>query len=111
MVAESWDRFEDIPQPIQFLVRLMQDHNFGRIKGLHVEFGMPRFDPKPVIVRELKCGGGKGPRSEKDLPDFSLTDQIVDLIDSMEKMGKGVIRFIEVRHGLPFRVAIVERAK
>ena len=92
------------------LVEIMQRINFGRIEGLAVRGGAPAFDPRPRIVREVKFGGENGPRPEGTKVDFSLKAQVRELFAQMEAMGDGVIRSLEVKHGLPFRMTIEEDA-
>ena len=106
MRNEPQGRFEDLPPSTQKLVRLMQDINFGRIENLIIKGVEPVWDPGPIVIREFKCGKAKDPRPEASLTDFSLSAETVDLVETMKRLGQGVIRYIEVRHGLPFRVAI-----
>jgi len=92
------------------LVELMQGINFGRVERLAVRGGAPVFDPPPRVVREIKFGAENGPRPEGTKVDFSLKAQVRELFAQMEAMGDGVIRSLEVKHGLPFRMTIEEDA-
>ena len=92
------------------LVELMQRLSFGRVEGLAVADGAPVFAPPPRIVREVKFGAENGPRPEMAKADFALKAQVRELFAQMEAMGTGVIRTIEIKHGLPFRMTVEEDA-
>ena len=86
----------------------MQGLNFGRIEGLVVRDGEPDFDPPPRIVREVKFCAENGPRPETAKADFALKKEVIELLDLLSNIGNGVIRFLEVKRGLPFRMTIEE---
>ena len=88
------------------LVELMQGINFGRIEGLSVRAGVPVLDPPPRVVHEIKFGGENGSRPEAARQDFALKAQVRELFAQMQAMGDGVIRCLEVKHGLPFRMTV-----
>lgn len=90
------------------LVEVMQGINFGRLEGLAVRRGEPVLDPPPRVVREIKFSGENGPRPEADKQDFALKAQVRDLFAQMEAMGDGIIRCLEVKHGLPFKMTVEE---
>jgi len=90
------------------LLSLMQEMNFGRIEGLAVVDGNPVFDPPPRIVRQVKFCSENGPRREKNLNDFHLKEQVVELFDAIARMGSGTVESIEVKHGLPFLMNLEE---
>lgn len=92
------------------LLELMQHINFGRIENLVVRDGQPVFDPPPRIVRELKFGGENGPRPELEAADFLLKQQVVEFFAFLDRQRNGVIDVLEVKHGLPFRMIVEDRA-
>jgi hypothetical protein len=92
------------------LVELLQQLNFGRVKGLSVLDGDPVFDPPPRVVREVKFGGENGPRPEAAASDFPLKSQVVELFQHFDEIGDGTIDVLEVKHGLPFRMVVAEAA-
>jgi len=92
------------------LVEIMQSLNFGRIEDLPVHAGQPVLAPPPRVIREVKFGGDNGPRLEVANDDFELKAQVRELFAQMKVMGNGVIRCLEVKHGLPFRMTIEENA-
>lgn len=99
-----------LPVPRQRLVELMQHVNFGRVEGLVVADRQPVLDPPPRIVREIKFGGENGPRPEASIEDFTLKSQVLELFRSFDELGDGVIECLEIKHGLPFRMAVEDAA-
>lgn len=91
-------------------IELMQRVNFGRIEGLAIRSGEPALDPPPTVVREHKFAGENGPRPELKIDDFLLKRQVVELFDYFDELQDGVIDVIEIKHGLPFRMAVREVA-
>lgn len=91
------------------LVELMQEINFGRIEGLRIVDGEPEATPTR-IVREVKFGGENGTRPERDVPDFALKAQVVELLRSLDAIGDGTVDLIEIKHGLPFRMLVADSA-
>jgi len=88
------------------LVELMQRVNFGRIEQLVIADGEPVLDPPPRIIREIKFGGENGPRPEAGIEDFALKAQVVELFHTFDDLRDGVIEVLEIKHGLPFRMAV-----
>ena len=97
-----------LSRPKTKLIEWMQRINFGRIEGLVVRGGEPVFDPPPRVVREVKFGAENGPRPEVAKADFALKAQVRELLAQLEAMGDGVVRCIEVKHGLPFKMTVEE---
>jgi len=102
--------WQDLTGAQRRIVRLMQRINFGRIEALAVKHGEPVFDPPPRIVRQVKFGADNGARPEAAKEDFALKAQVCDLFAELEGMSDGVIRSLEVKHGLPFKMAVEEDA-
>jgi len=92
------------------LVKLMQRINHGCIKELVVREGEPVLDPPPRVIRSVKFGGENGARPESAKGDFVLKEQVLDLFEWMKSMQNGVIRHLEIKHGLPFRMDVEEDA-
>lgn len=100
------DRFRDLPEPCQRLLRLMQDTNFGRIT-FHVRGGEPDLGRPWRTRRTVKLPGGEnGPRLETDLTDFELCQEQTALLNTLSHIRDGACVTVEVRHGLPFLVEI-----
>ena len=90
------------------LLELMQRLNFGFVESLAFRDGQPVFSPPPRLVREVKFGADNGPRPEADQRDFTLKARVLDLFAHLEALGSGVIRRLEVKHGLPFLMTVEE---
>ena len=97
------------PARRQLLLRL-QTLNFGRIENLRLQDGEPVLDPPPRVVREIKFGGDNSPRPEADLRDFQLKAQVIELFRHFDRIQNGVVRLIEIKHGLPFKMNVEEAA-
>jgi len=97
------EHFEDLSHPWRGLILLMQEMNFGRFENLPFKHGQPDMeDPDFKTVTEFKFGGKNGPREEAMLTQYHLKKPIVELIDTLESIGDGMIRTLVVKNGLPF---------
>ena len=94
----------------QSIVELMQSINYGRIENLVVRHGEAVLDPPPRVVREIKFCAENGARPESARHDFTLKSQVLELFAHMEAMGNGVIKCLEIKHGLPFGMTVEEDA-
>ncbi len=99
-------RKTDLTGPRRRLVALMQAIDFGQIKKLVVRDGEPDFHPSPRVVRKIKIGSPDAPRAETELVDFALKSEVEELFRYMDQLGTGIIRAIEIRHGLPFSMEV-----
>ncbi len=100
----------DLNFPQQKLIELMQQINFGRISNIPVVGGNPELTADTIIEREIKLGGQNGKRPELEKDDFTLKQEVLTLIEHLTGMGDGVIRHLEIKHGLPFLIRIEDRA-
>ena len=98
----------DLSREGQTLVEQMQRINFGRIEHLPVRDGQPVWADQSRVIRKVKLGGENAPRAESGYDDFELKRQVVDLFDQLERIGDGLIRSLEIKHGLPFAMDIEE---
>jgi hypothetical protein len=92
------------------LLESLQQLYFGRIENLVIQNGQPIFEPMPRVVREHKFGGENGPSPESTAADFLLKAQVVELFELFDGLRDGILDVLEVKHGLPFRVFVVEVA-
>ena len=90
-----------LPPSCQHLVEEMQRIGFGNINELHVRGGLPVFDPKPRIIREILFTGAPTGRSRAIAADFNLKPEVVELFGILAKIGDGMILSLTVRDGLP----------
>jgi hypothetical protein len=86
----------------------MQEINFGKIEKLLVQGGEPVLNPAPKIIKEIKFGGENGPKRELEVEDFALKAQVVELFSYLTVLDNAVVASIDIRHGLPFRMNVVE---
>jgi len=98
----------DLSREGQTLVEQMQRINFGRIEHLPVRGGQPVWADQSRVIRKVKLGGENTPRTESGYGDFELKRQVVDLFDQLERIGDGLIRSLEIKHGLPFVMDVEE---
>jgi hypothetical protein len=95
-----------LSEPQCRLIELLQSLNFGRVEALHVRNGVPVFEPRPRVIQTLKMGGHNAPREEVSLKDFWLKEPVIDLLQTIAKIGEGEVITITVMHGLPQIVEI-----
>ncbi len=97
-----------LSEPQRHLVDRMTRLNFGRIEDLMVRNGLPVFEPKPKVVRDIKLGSDSTVRPNVPRPDFELKPQVVDLFVQLSELGDGLVECLEVKNGLPFRLVVQE---
>lgn len=88
-------------------VEFLQTVNFGRVESLRIEYGEPILDPPPKTIIEFKFLGENGPRPELAAADFALKSSVVELFRHFDRIRDGRIDVLEVKHGLPFRMMLV----
>ena len=92
--------------PRRRLLEIMQRLNFGRIDDLEIRNGDPVFNPVPRIVQDIKLGGENSQRPELRNADFVLKSEVAEFFDHLSRLGNGSVESIEVKYGLPFKLAI-----
>ena len=83
---------------------MMQALHFGWIEELRIRDSQPVLDPGPKVIREVKLGARSRTRAPAD--EVVAKRQVQELLDTMDQIGDGVIKRVEVRHGLPFRLIL-----
>jgi hypothetical protein len=94
----------------QFLIETLQRINFGRLENLRFKAGEPILDETSKIFREHKFGSENGPRPESTKIDFALKKQLAELFRYFDDRRDGIVESLEVKHGLPFRMVVIETA-
>ncbi|QDV62499.1 hypothetical protein [Crateriforma conspicua] len=94
----------------QLLVETLQRVNFGRLEHIRFRSGQPELHDDSKIVREHKFSAENGPRPESDKSDFTLKRPLVELFQYFDQRVDGEIDVLEVKHGLPFRMIVIEPA-
>jgi hypothetical protein len=90
----------------RWLVNVMRVQQSGFIEKLRVEGGQPGPDRNLKVVRVARLGTNRGgtPVPVEASGDFELKRATGDLFDEFARIGNGVVRRLEFRYGLPFRV-------
>ena len=60
----------------------------------------------PVMVRDIKLNSDEEPRPELAMVDFVVSSEILRLVRTLDGIGSGTIRCIEVRSGVPRRILL-----
>jgi hypothetical protein len=110
MSVSSIVRKQDLSAARRRLLELCQRLNFGRIENFEVRGGEPHATPNTRVLRECRFPGDNGPRPEAGRSDFALKAQVTELFAEFDRVGNGKVDWIEIRHGLPFRIVFVEDA-
>ena len=100
-------RKSELSEGFTKLLELMQRINFGRIEGLLMQDGQPIFDPPPAWVQSIKFSADNTSRPEIPMPDFDLRHEVLELFALLARPGVSV-RFVDIKHGLPFRAEVGE---
>jgi hypothetical protein len=104
-------RFSNLSPLRQGLVRLCQSMNYGDITNLAVRECEPiLYDPKCVVLVDVKLDSEQLPRREADQSDFVLSTEVVRLMALLDRIQDGKISRLEVRAGIPRRVIWENRA-
>ena len=93
--------------PCRRLVALLTSIGFGRIEQLTIRGGEPIFDDALRVIRTIKIAGTRQPALRPD-GDPALRREPLDLIALIQRVGDGVLSRIEIAHGLPLFVEVVE---
>ena len=99
-------RFQQLSAPRQYLVRLCQLINFGRIEDLELRRGEPVFSPAPQVFIDVRLDLEDVARPEQGLPDFAIPEEMRRLLARLDAIQDGNIERIEVRAGIPRRLIV-----
>jgi hypothetical protein len=102
-------QFSQLSAERQLLVRLCQRINYGVIQKLTVYAGEPILTPAPTVLVDVKLDGNEPERSELQLSDFALRDEVIRLMRELDALGHGAIERIDVRAGVPRRIVLESR--
>jgi len=91
------------------LAAAMQQLEFGRIESMRIFNGEVVLDPWPLTVRTVKFGSEHQPVHQFEPGEFQLKRQVVELFKYVRGVRDGEILCLEVRHGLPFAMEVLER--
>jgi hypothetical protein len=88
------------------LLELCQKVNFGRIELIPVRGGQPVLEPTPAVAKEVKFASENEPREDLKRQEFLRRRQVQDLFHQLDQLGDGVIEYLEVKHGTPFKMVV-----
>jgi hypothetical protein len=94
----------------QLFLETLQQINFGRIERIRFRDGQPELSDESRIVREHKFMGENGPHRESKNNDFPIKRPLSELFRYFDQQVNGEIESLEIKHGLPFRMIVVEFA-
>jgi hypothetical protein len=94
--------FGDLNDNQRSLVRLMHEHQFGRVENLAVRAGQPVINPNVKIVRVSKLGTLSLRPELAGSEDSELKAPMRELFDELDRLHNGTVVLLEFRHGLPF---------
>ena len=92
------------------LLAICREIHFGRIEEFDIRAGEPILDPPPQVVREIKFSGENQTPSKQD-GEIQLRNQTVDLFAWFDQLRDCHVRYLEVKHGLPFKMNILHEAQ
>jgi hypothetical protein len=90
------------------LVDLIRSVHFGRVENLPVRAGEPVFDGSPRVVHTLKVSGASHERRAAEREERLATAAISELLDQIGRASDGLIRRIEIAHGVPLFAELEE---
>lgn len=99
-------KLSELSPPRRVLVRAMQALNYGSILNLNVVKGEISFDPKPVVLIDVRLDEDVSTRPERALDDFTLSSEVSRLLGQIDALQNGTIERIVVHAGLPRRVTL-----
>jgi hypothetical protein len=105
--AERALRFSELSLPRQRLVRICQMLNYGSIRRLEIKHGEPVFEPPPLLAVDLKLDRVGQARTEVELQDFLLRDELLRLMHHFDHLPNTTVELLEVYVGIPRRVVFI----
>ncbi len=90
------------------LVELMQEINYGRIKGLEVRNCEPVLDPPPRVVRQIVFGKDNGPHTARKQNGFALKKSVAELFEFFDRERWFLILELVIDNGLPVRMKVAD---
>ena len=90
------------------LLELMTKIGYGRIEGFPVVNGEPVLVPPPRVVYELRVpAGANAPRPCAG--GFTPKAAVAELLQLFTRLECAWVAWVEIRNGLPTRVAVTDR--
>lgn len=87
------------------LLRAAAELGYGRFEGMTVRQGELVLSPWPRMIRDIKFGS-RQPNGAAFDRQYDLKKQASEFFEFVRSLDAGVILFLEVKDGLPFRMEI-----
>jgi hypothetical protein len=98
-------RFSELSPARQYIMRVFQILNFGRVERLQIRHGEPVVAAETVMIADIKLGDDTS-RDESGLADFALSKEACALMIQFDQIFDGELDVIVVQAGLPRRVVV-----
>jgi hypothetical protein len=89
------------------LIRLMREHQFGRIENMKIKEGQPVLNQAVRVVRIARLNEVGRKATTPTIEEFELKRLFRNLFDQLARLGNGTVIRLEFRHGLPFIIEIM----
>ena len=89
-------------------VTVLQQLGFGHLESVKISSGEVVLDRALTLVQVLKFGAAES-QPPSSSADFELKKSMADLFEYIRGVDDGVVRRLEIRHGLPFAMEIERR--
>jgi hypothetical protein len=89
-------------------VNVLQQFSFGHLESIRIRRGALVLDPWPTVVQILKFGTAQNELSDH-CAEFELKKPLAEFFEYIRGVEDGEVRYLGVRHRLPFSVAIEYR--
>jgi hypothetical protein len=93
------------------LVKLMREHQFGRIENMKVRSGQPILDQNAKVIRIARLAGQGGIADVAKREEFELKREVRALLNELARLQDGIVLRLEFRHGLPFSLEATMHCK
>lgn len=100
-------RFSELSIPRQRLLRICQMLNYGSVRKLAIKHGEPVFEPPPLLAMDLKLDQVCPVRTEAELQDFVLRDEVLCLMAHFDRLVTTTVDLLEVHAGIPRRAIFI----
>ena len=97
----------DLSDSCRWLLEQMQRVDYGQIVVV-INGGEPVMAPPPKVTRTIKLDEQPGTRSEINLSDFVLQNEVIRLFEKFSKLDDETVVTVKVQNGLPTFISFEE---
>jgi hypothetical protein len=98
-------RLNDLPPGRRWLVEAMRKMVYGTIEDIVLIDGEPMLDPLPKVLRSKRLGA-KNSSVRECAGNYLLKQQVLEIFEEFDQIGSGIVARIDVRDGLPYKIAL-----